>query len=112
MLLILNSVPVTFVTYSEFTRPSVPVITHSLYQKLVARKCVAKIAGDVQAKIKRQHRLVNSFSVIPPASQEHSQRYTKKCVTSPHHSAGDLPNTPPNDTFTQSEYRPKDLGIL
>jgi hypothetical protein len=36
--LILNSVPVTFVTDPELIRPSIPVMTHSLDQKVVARK--------------------------------------------------------------------------
>jgi len=38
VLLILNSVPVTFVTDSELTRPSILVMTHSLDQDVVARK--------------------------------------------------------------------------
>jgi hypothetical protein len=53
--LILNSVPVTSVTHPELIRPSIPVMTHSLDQKVVARKakarkCVAEIAGNVQVK--------------------------------------------------------------
>ena len=71
--LILNSVPVTSVTDPELIRPSIPVMTHSLGQKVVARKakarkCAAEVAGNVQAKVERQHgRLLISFSVIPPS---------------------------------------------
>ena len=69
--LILNSVPVTSVTDPELIRPSIPVMTHSLDQKVVARKvkarkCATEVAGNVQAKVERQHRLLISFSVIPP----------------------------------------------
>ena len=58
MFLILNSVPVTLVTDPEFRRPSVPVIAHFLNREVVARKakarkCTAKIAGNVQAKVER-----------------------------------------------------------
>jgi len=35
--LILNRVPVTFVTDSELIRPSIPIMTHSLDQKVMAR---------------------------------------------------------------------------
>ena len=38
MFLILNSVPITFVTDSELIRPSVSVAAHSLNQKIVARE--------------------------------------------------------------------------
>ena len=46
--LILNRVPVTFVTDPELIRPSIPVMTHSLDQKVMfrkvkARKCTAEI---------------------------------------------------------------------
>jgi hypothetical protein len=90
--LILNSVPVTSVTYPELIRPSIPVMTHSLDQKVVARKakarkCAAEVAGNVQAKVQRQHRLLISFSVIPP-SRSIPQRYTEMCVICPHNSAG------------------------
>ena len=61
--LVLNSVPVAFVTDPELIRPSIPVMTHSLDQKVVARKCTAEIAGNIQAKVERQHRLVISFFV-------------------------------------------------
>jgi hypothetical protein len=89
---ILNSVPVTFVTYPELMRPSIPVMTHSLDQKVMARKakarkCTAEVAGNVQAKVERQHRLLISFSVIPP-SRIIPQRYTEMCVICPHNSAG------------------------
>ena len=52
---ILYRVPVTFVTDPELIRPSIPVMTHSLDQKVVARKakakkCAAEVAGNVQAK--------------------------------------------------------------
>jgi len=50
--LILNSVPVTFVTDPELVRPSIPVMTHSLDQKVMARKakarnCTAVIVGNM-----------------------------------------------------------------
>ena len=50
--LILNSVPVTSVTDPELIKPSIPVMTHSLDQKVVARKakarkCSAEVAGNV-----------------------------------------------------------------
>jgi hypothetical protein len=50
--LILNIVPVTFVTDPEFIRPSIPVMTHSLDQavmarKAKARKCMAEIVGNM-----------------------------------------------------------------
>jgi hypothetical protein len=92
--LILNSVPlaVTPVTDPELIMPSIPVMTHSLDQKVVARKakarkCTAEVAGNVQAMVERQHRLMISFSVIPP-SRSIPQRYTKMCVICPHNSAG------------------------
>ena len=83
--LILNySVPVTSVTDPELIRPSIPVMTHSLDQKVVARKakarkCAAEVAGNVQAKVERQHRLLISYSVIPP-SRSIPQRYTERNV--------------------------------
>ena len=85
--LILNSVPVTFVTDPEVIRASTPVMTHSLDQKVMAkrakaRKCTAEIVGNIQAKVERQHRLVISYSVISPA-RNNSKRYTKLCVISP-----------------------------
>ena len=90
--LILNSVPVTSVTDPELIRPSIPVLTHTLDQKVVARKakarkCSAEVAGNVQAKVERQHRLLISFPVIPP-SRSIPQRYTEMCVICPHNSAG------------------------
>ena len=45
-------------------------------RKAKARKCSAEVAGNVQAKVERQHRLLISFSVIPP-SRSIPQRYTK-----------------------------------
>jgi SET domain-containing protein len=89
--LILNSVSVTAVTDPELIRPSIPVMTHSLDQKVVAskakaRKCAAEVAGNVQAMVERQHRLLISFSVIPP-SRNIFQRYTEMCVICPHNSA-------------------------
>ena len=80
--LILNSVPVTFVTDPELVRPSIPVMTHSLDQKVMARKakaikCTAEIVGNIQAKVDSS-RLVISLSVIPPA-RSNTQRYNK-CV--------------------------------
>ena len=85
--LILNSVPVTSVTEFELIRPSIPVMTQSLDQKVVsrkakARKCAAEVAGNVQEKVERQHRLLISFSVIPP-SRSIPQRYSKMCVIGP-----------------------------
>jgi hypothetical protein len=113
VILILNSVPVTSVTDPELVRPSIPVMTHSLDQKVVARKakarkCAAEVAGNVQAKVERQHRLVISFSVIPP-SRSILQRYTKMCVICPHKSAEMVSfmwcqnvkiSPAPNDMFT------------
>jgi hypothetical protein len=110
---ILNSVPVTSVTDPELIRPSIPVMTHSLDQKVVAgkakaRKCAAEVAGNVQAKVERQHRLLISFSVIPP-SRSIPQRYTEMCVICPHNSAGTVSlmwcqnvkiSPAPNDMFT------------
>ena len=66
MFLILNSVPVTFVTDPEFIRPSVPIIAHFLNQEVVARKakvrkCTAEVAGNIHAKVERQHRFTISF---------------------------------------------------
>jgi SET domain-containing protein len=111
--LILHSVPVTSVTDPELIRPSIPVMTHSLDQKVVARKvkarkCTAEVAGNVQAKVERQHRLMISFSVIPP-SRSIPQRYTEMCVICPHNSAGMVSfmwcqtvkiSPAPNDMFT------------
>jgi hypothetical protein len=77
--LILDSVvPVFSVTDPELIRPSIPVMTHSLDQKAVARKaearkCAAEVAGNVQAKVERQHRLLISFSVIPPSRSIHQR---------------------------------------
>jgi hypothetical protein len=56
--LIMNRVPVTFVTDPEFIRPSIPVMTHSLDQKVMARKakarkCTSEIVGNIQAKVER-----------------------------------------------------------
>jgi hypothetical protein len=61
--LILDSVPVTIVTAPELIKPSIPpVITPSLNHKVMAReakarKCTADV-GNIQAQVKRQHRLV------------------------------------------------------
>ena len=49
-------VPVTFIKDPELIRPSIPVMTHSLNQKVMARKakarkCTAEIAGNIQAKV-------------------------------------------------------------
>jgi hypothetical protein len=111
--LILNSVPATPVTDPELIRPSIPVMTQFLDQKVVARKakarkCTSEVAGNVQAKIERQHRLLISFSVIPP-SRSIPQRYIKMCVICPHNSAGMVSfmwcqnvkiSPAPNDMFT------------
>ena len=56
-------------------------------RKAKARKSAAEVAGNVQAKVERQHRLLISFSVIPPSSS-FPQRYTKMCVICPHNPAG------------------------
>ena len=58
VLLVLNRVPVTFVTDPELIRPSISVMTHSLDQKVMARKakarkCTAEIVGNIQAKVDR-----------------------------------------------------------
>ena len=55
--LILNRVPVTFATDPELIWP-IPVMTHSLDQKVMARKakarkCTAEIVGNIQAKVDR-----------------------------------------------------------
>ena len=115
LFLILNSVPVTSVTDPELIRPFIPVMTHSLDQKVVARRakarmCEAEVAENVQAKVERQNRLLNFF-VIPP-SRSIPQRYTKLCVICPHNSAGMVSfmwcqivklSPAPNDTSAQSE---------
>ena len=54
--LILNRVPVRFVTDTELIRPSIPVMTRSLDQKVMARKakarkCTAEIVGNIYAKV-------------------------------------------------------------
>jgi len=72
---------VTFVTNPEPTRPSIPVVTHSLDQKFMARKakarkCTAEIVGNLQAKIERQHRLVIFY--CHPTSQEQSPKVHQK----------------------------------
>ena len=77
---------------SKLIRPSLPIMAHSLDRKVLAgkakaRKCRAKIAGNVQAKVERQHRLVTSFSVTSPA-RSNSQRCNKLFVISHHDSAG------------------------
>ena len=51
-LMILDSVPVTYVTDPELIRPSIPIMTHSLDQKVMARKvkarkCTAEIVGNI-----------------------------------------------------------------
>jgi hypothetical protein len=56
--LILNRVPVPFVAYPDFIRPSIPVIKHSLNQQVMARKakarkCTAEIVENIQAKVDR-----------------------------------------------------------
>jgi hypothetical protein len=117
--LILNRVPVTFLTDPELIRPFIPVMTHSLDRKVMAtrkakaRKCTAEIVGNIQAQVERQHRLMKSFSVIPPA-MSNSQRYIKMCVINPHNSAGMVIimwcqiikfSPAPNDMFAQSELK-------
>ena len=70
--LILNRVPIIFVTFPELIRASIPVLTHSLDQKLVARKakarkCTAEIlVGNTQA------REACDFFFCHPTSQEQS----------------------------------------
>jgi hypothetical protein len=95
--LILNSVPAA--TDPELIRPSIPVMTHSLDLKIVARKakarkCAVEVAGNVQAGCwecpsegREATQAFISFSVIPP-SRSIPQRYTKVCVICPHNSAG------------------------
>jgi hypothetical protein len=58
VLLILNRVPVTFVTDPELIWPSIPVMTHSLDQNVMAkkakaRKCTAENVENIQAKVDR-----------------------------------------------------------
>ena len=81
-------------------------------RKAKARKCSAEVAGNVQAKVERQHRLLISFSVIPP-SKSIPQRYTEMCVIC-HNSAGMVSfmwcqnvkiSPAPNDMFTKSEFK-------
>jgi hypothetical protein len=62
--LILNRVPVTFVTDPELIRPSIHVMTFSLDQKVMARKakarkCTAENVGNIQAKVDFGDILVN-----------------------------------------------------
>jgi hypothetical protein len=70
--LILNRVPVTFVTDPELIRASIPVMTHYLDQRLMARKakarkCTAEIlVGNIQA------REACDFFFCHPTSQEQS----------------------------------------
>jgi len=82
-------------------------------RKAKARKCSAEVAGNVQAKVERQHRLLISFSVIPP-SRSIPQRYTEMRVICPHNSAGMVSfmwcqnvkiSPAPNDMFTKSEFK-------
>ena len=77
-------------------------------RKAKARKCSAEVAGNVQAKVERQHRLLISFSVIPP-SISIPLMYTEMCVICPHNSAGMVSfmwcqnvkiSPAPNDMFT------------
>ena len=81
-------------------------------RKAKARKCSAEVAGNVQAKVEGQHRLLISFSVIPP-SRSIPQRYTEMCVICPHNSSGMVSfmwcqnvkiSPAPNDMFTKSEW--------
>jgi hypothetical protein len=57
--LILNRVPVTFVTDPELIRPYITVMTrHSLDHKVMARKakarkCTAEMVKNIQAKVDR-----------------------------------------------------------
>jgi hypothetical protein len=80
--LILNSVPVTFVSDLELIRPpSIAVRAHSLDQKVLARKvearkCTTEIVGNIQ--VERLYRRVFFFSVVPPA-RNNPQRFAK-CV--------------------------------
>jgi hypothetical protein len=66
------------------------------------------------SKGREVHRLVISFSVIPPARKNNPQRYTKMCVTSNHNPAGMVSlmwcqivklSPAPDDTFAQSELK-------
>jgi hypothetical protein len=73
--LILNRVPVTYVTDPEIIRPSIPVMMHSLDQKVMARKakarkCTTEIAGNIQAKVGRQ--------------EEKKRKTTQAVKTTPH----------------------------
>ena len=85
MFLILNSVPVTSVTDPELIRLSIPVMTHSLDQKVVARKakarkCAAEVAGNVQARYRGDTGIL--FLSSHQLGASNPQRYTKMCVMS------------------------------
>ena len=84
--LILNRVPATFVTDPELIRPSIPVMTHSLDQKVMfwpERRRQESARLRFLLEISKRERLAISFSVIPPA-RSNPQMYTKMCVASPH----------------------------
>ena len=72
----------------KFIRPSVPVTVRILNQEVVARKakakkCAAEVAGNVHAKVEKQHRFMISFSIVPPA-RSFPQRHTKMSVLCSH----------------------------
>ena len=114
--LILNSVPVTSVTDPELIRPSIPVMTHYLDQRVVARKakarkCAAEVAGNVQAKVESEATQAFDFFFCHPTIQEYSPKvHQNVCDVCPHNSAGMVSfmwcqhvkqiSTAPNDMFT------------
>ena len=64
--LILNSVPVTFVTDPEVIRASTPVMTHSLDQKVMvrkARKCAAEVAANAVNDIAALNQISKQSSI-------------------------------------------------
>jgi hypothetical protein len=69
--LILNRVPVTIVTDPELISPSIPVMTHSLDQKVMARKakarkCTAEIVENTHQLRKRSHFGIGYRETSPP----------------------------------------------
>ena len=111
--LILNSVPVTLVTDPEFIRKVVA-------RKAKASKCAAEVAGNIHAKVERQHRFMIPFSIVPPA-RSIPQRHTKMSVICSHNSAGMMSliwrkivkvSPIPDNMFTQSELKPFHINRL
>ena len=77
--LILNRVPVTFVADPEFIRPSIPVMTHSLDQKV--RLClsghnflVQRMAQPKSTQILRGKRHVKRRQTLPAKHGTHEKQ--------------------------------------